>query len=79
MTDSLVFLIFMMLVSLVFTVKPVPKFGLLNLVLGLFDVLFGTLSYVAGSLPFSLWSSLLVSLIGVLCLWRGLRAGGLND
>ena len=77
---SPVFAVLVFLVTLVFTVKPVRGFGLLNLVLGLFSVVVGFLTLVLSpALPFFPYFNLLMVLMGVLCLWRGLKAGSLFE
>ena len=81
---SFVVTVLFVMVDLVFIVKPVRKFGLLNLVLGLFTVLFSVyfgLTEGVGDLSVVMrwWFASFVALIGVLCLWRGLTVGGLSE
>jgi hypothetical protein len=75
---SFVVVVLFVMVDLVFIVKPVPKFGILNLVLGIFTVLFalyfGFVEDVGDlSVVMRWWFATFVGLVGVLCLWRGLR------
>jgi uncharacterized membrane protein YccC len=77
---SPVFAVLVFLLTLVFAVKPVRGFGLLNLVLGLFAVIVASLTVVLSSpLPFFPYFNLLMALMGVLCLWRGLKVGSLLE
>lgn len=77
---SPVFAVLVLLLTLVFTVKPVPKFGLLNLLFGCFDLLIGALTGAGvGMLPFHPYFSLLIALVGTLCIWRGTKAGELSE
>jgi hypothetical protein len=81
---SFVVTVLFVMVDLVFIVKPVRRFGLLNLVLGLFTVLFSIyfgLVADVGDLTVVMrwWFAAFVALVGVLCLWRGLSVGGLSE
>lgn len=76
---SLAFLtvVLFVMVDLIFIVKPIKKFGLLNLLLGivtiLFSFYFGLTSDVGDlSVAMRWWFALFVALIGSMCLWRGL-------
>lgn len=71
-------------VDLAFIIRPIKNFGLLNLLLGCFTILFGFyfgLLEEVGDLTVGMrwFFALFVALIGVLCLWRGLGAGGLGE
>jgi len=75
---SFVVVVLFVMVDLVFIVKPVKGFGLLNLVLGVFTLLFSCyFGLVEGvgdlSVGMRWFFALFVGLVGVLCLWRGLR------
>lgn len=81
---SFVVVLFFVFVDLVFIIKPIYKFGLLNLVLGLFTVLFsiyfGFLENIGDLTVGMRWFfALFVALTGIFCLWRGLYAGGLSE
>ena len=83
MSLSFVITVLLVVIDLVFIVKPVKKFGILNLVLGLFTVLFSIyfgLTENIGDLTVEMrwWFASFVVLVGVLCLWRGLDAGDLG-
>ena len=74
---AFIVVVFFVGVDLCFIIKTVRKFGILNLVLGLFTILFsmyfGFLGEV-GDLTTVMrwWFGAFVGLIGMLCLWRGL-------
>lgn len=79
MAVSLTFIVVVLFVAidLMFIIKPVFRFGLLNLVLGSFTILFalyfGILENVGDlSVVMRWWLALFVAVIGLLTLWRGL-------
>lgn len=81
---TFIVVVFFVMVDLAFIIKPIRGFGLLNVLLGLFTVLFslyfGAVESVGDlSAVMKWWFALFVALIGVLCLWRGVYAGGLSE
>lgn len=81
---SFVVVVLFVMVDLAFIVKPIKKFGILNFMLGLFSILFslyfGVVEDVGDlSLGMKWFFSAFVALVGVLCLWRGLKARDLSE